>query len=699
MMRSLLKTLLVSLLFAVSASAATIAVPAGGDLQAALNVAQCGDTIVIEAGATFTASGIEQPFQLKAKPCTDSSWITIKGSNSDALPSTLKPLSVSAIQNLRPPRIVTSTAYPALEAVASANRYRLVGIEVTNDSRGRTIVNNGLIYAGVRHGSSPAVTLATVPRLIEFDRCWVHSEEDGSDSETATALRGFWLAAADIRIVNSRVAGFRAQAPGTVGGQSTHGVLIEKGPGPYLIDNSYLEAWFTSIFTGGGPQWIVNQATVSSASLTQATLSNVNSLTVGDLVAFKVSGQPTVYQVARVTSVSGSTIQYVPQQGLPVEMGNPLRVAPAVPGDAVWNGDLPRFITITRNRFWKNPIVGARMAASTACGVRSDGSPLGCFGKGHIELKAGEGVFISGNDFGGFSSGFTFTSRNQSDERTSGNNPWATVRNVTVVNNHWSATAGNTGLGNLIGIQLTDNLVTTIPGANVVFENNLFENIVGPLLNIAGSHNVIFQHNTAVGAGDSNELKMIFGYAGANQNFKLENNLLLHNEYGLICSMTDGGCWPGLSMAGNVIVDNRSAARKSAEGSLVNRYPNNFIAPSFASLRLATDWSLSADSPYAGRGTDGRDPGCDIAAMWAAIGGAPQPTPSPTTTPTPSPSATPTPTPTPAPSPTPSAITRRVAWPRKDADRNKVIAREWLERFRLADLDEPGDWAIFERVP
>jgi hypothetical protein len=44
------------------ASAATLTVTAGGDLQAAIDAARPGDTIVLQAGATFNG-----PFRLRAK--------------------------------------------------------------------------------------------------------------------------------------------------------------------------------------------------------------------------------------------------------------------------------------------------------------------------------------------------------------------------------------------------------------------------------------------------------------------------------------------------------------------------------------------------------------------------------------------------------------------------------------------------------
>ena len=269
---------------------ATINVPVGGNLQGAADTARCGDTIVIQAGAKFVTPGLEVPALILRKSCSTTKPITIK--SDVALPPTFRTQSSAQLAALNLPRIVSNTSTPAVEFVGGSAGYRLIGIEVTNDDRGTGVVNNGLVLAGLRHGSSPNVTRETVPRDIEFDRTWIHGREDGTNSEVATCLRGFTLGANNFRVVNSRVAGFRAFMPHTTGaGASTQAILIEKGPGPYLIQNNFLEAWFTTIFTGGGPQWVTNQATVSNASLSQATLSNVSNLAIGDYIAFKVSGQ------------------------------------------------------------------------------------------------------------------------------------------------------------------------------------------------------------------------------------------------------------------------------------------------------------------------------------------------------------------------------------------------------------------------
>src|SRR5437764_14959999 len=64
-------------------------VAAGANLQQALNNAHCGDTLLLQAGATFT--GI---FDLPAKACDAQHWIVIRTSAPDsALPAQGKRIS------------------------------------------------------------------------------------------------------------------------------------------------------------------------------------------------------------------------------------------------------------------------------------------------------------------------------------------------------------------------------------------------------------------------------------------------------------------------------------------------------------------------------------------------------------------------------------------------------------------------------
>ena len=97
--RSLLTVLalFVVIIFSTSAVAATLNVPAGGDLQAALNAAQPGDTVVLEAGASFTGT-----FTLPNKDAA-TDYITVRTSTPD---SPQMPAAVYSIA-VTPPRSST----------------------------------------------------------------------------------------------------------------------------------------------------------------------------------------------------------------------------------------------------------------------------------------------------------------------------------------------------------------------------------------------------------------------------------------------------------------------------------------------------------------------------------------------------------------------------------------------------------------
>ncbi|HEX8145428.1 MAG TPA: hypothetical protein VF553_22860, partial [Pyrinomonadaceae bacterium] len=70
----------------------TIRVPAGGDFQKALNAARPGDSIILEAGASYLG-----PFTLPAKPGsnTDADFISIQSSALSLLPPSSQRVSPS----------------------------------------------------------------------------------------------------------------------------------------------------------------------------------------------------------------------------------------------------------------------------------------------------------------------------------------------------------------------------------------------------------------------------------------------------------------------------------------------------------------------------------------------------------------------------------------------------------------------------
>src|SRR4051812_1610339 len=104
------------------AEAATLTVNAGGDLQAAINAARPGDTILLAAGATFTGS-----FTLPAKNGT--SYITIRSSAPDtALPPAGVRITPDFAAQL--PKIRSTSTGAAFRTSAGASYWRLQFLEI-----------------------------------------------------------------------------------------------------------------------------------------------------------------------------------------------------------------------------------------------------------------------------------------------------------------------------------------------------------------------------------------------------------------------------------------------------------------------------------------------------------------------------------------------------------------------------------------
>jgi len=221
----------------VSPTGSTINVPAGGDLQAAINNAKPGDEIVLQAGATYTGN-----FVLPVKSGGDAThWVTIRTSSMAWLPpegSRVSPSYASAMA-----KIVTNDATaPAIATAPSASYYRIVGLEMTIPST--ATINYGI----VRFGSSGAEqnTLSQVPHHLVLDRVWVHGQTS-INTQRCVTFNSAWSAVVDSYLSDCHGKGFDAQA-----------VAGWNGPGPFKIVNNYLEGSGENILFGGADPSIQN---------------------------------------------------------------------------------------------------------------------------------------------------------------------------------------------------------------------------------------------------------------------------------------------------------------------------------------------------------------------------------------------------------------------------------------------------------
>jgi hypothetical protein len=206
---------------------------AGGNLQAALNNAQAGDTIILDAGATFFG-----PITLPNK--VGNQWITIESSALSSLPAPGQRVGPQDAAFM--PQITAPAFAPALQTAPGAHNYRFIGIEFLPE----TAATQGYDLIDLGDGSSAQNALAQVPHDLTLDQCYVHTWLDQSFK------RGIALNSASTAIVNSYIAGFK------VNGQDSQAIGGWNGPGPYKIDNNYLEGAGENIIFGGATASIPN---------------------------------------------------------------------------------------------------------------------------------------------------------------------------------------------------------------------------------------------------------------------------------------------------------------------------------------------------------------------------------------------------------------------------------------------------------
>ena len=107
-------------LAATTAGAATIQVVAGGNLQAALDAAQPGDTITLEPNATYVGN-----FVLPYKgDLTYDQYITIRSAAPDSAFADYGRITPAFAASL--PKIKSPNSFPSLQTAPRANHYRLV---------------------------------------------------------------------------------------------------------------------------------------------------------------------------------------------------------------------------------------------------------------------------------------------------------------------------------------------------------------------------------------------------------------------------------------------------------------------------------------------------------------------------------------------------------------------------------------------
>ncbi|HKE62038.1 MAG TPA: hypothetical protein VKB33_06180 [Nitrospira sp.] len=204
----------------------TLIVKAGDDLQEALELAQPGDEIVLEAGATFKG-----PFTLPNKG-GGSGWIIVRTSVSDREfpgPGT----RVGPPHGTLMPKLTSSRGDGVVIAEPGAHHYRFIGLEVTP-------AEGTHLYSLMWFGHNSERTVNDLPHHIIVDRCYIHGDPK-KGSRRGVALNGRHIAVIDSYVSDFKEVGADSQA-----------LMGWGGSGPFKIVNNYLEGAGENIFFGGG---------------------------------------------------------------------------------------------------------------------------------------------------------------------------------------------------------------------------------------------------------------------------------------------------------------------------------------------------------------------------------------------------------------------------------------------------------------
>ncbi len=211
-------------------SGQVVSVASGQSLQAAIDAAQPGDTLELEAGATFTG-----PFTLKKK--SGSGVIVIRTATPDAqfaAPGT----RVSPALSGKMAKLV-GQGPSVVRTEKGASGYRLVGLEITAEA-------GQYVSSMVRFGApGSASTQADLPSDMIVDRCYIHADPVGG-------RRGVTLNSASSAVVDSYLAEFREK------GADSQAIVGWDGAGPFVIQNNYLEGASENVMFGGGDPGVQN---------------------------------------------------------------------------------------------------------------------------------------------------------------------------------------------------------------------------------------------------------------------------------------------------------------------------------------------------------------------------------------------------------------------------------------------------------
>jgi hypothetical protein len=568
--------------------------------------------ILLEAGAEFVGN-----FVLPVK--SGDAPIVLRSAPSDLLPGEGVRIQSSHVPLLA--RLRSPNSASALKTAAGAHHWELRYLEFGANTGGY----GDVIQIG--DGSAAQNTLARVPHHLVLAHLYVHGDP------LLGQKRGIALNAAHVTIRDSSIFDCKGV------GMDTQAIAGWNGPGPYLIENNYLEGAGENVLFGGADPAIAglvatditfrrnlvsrpmawrNPIIAAPVGVT-ATAEGGGSLPADSysyrIVARRPVGQGTIGRSAASQEVYAT-----------VGEGGAVRLSWQAVADATEYRVYGRRAA-AQDIYWtvKTTAFVDTGAGGAAGAVPTTGGTLWSV-KNLFELKNARNVIVEDNVFEnhwkesqpGYA--LVFTPRNSGGACT-----WCIVDQVRFEYNVVRHIAAGI---NLLGYDIASR--PTQQTAGVQIRNNLFYDISAThgggsawfLLIGDEPRNIIVDHNTVSHSGSS----LIFAYGGTSADpremygVRITNNAARHGTYGINGEFFGYGngvirsFFPDGTVAGNFLA-----------GGSASRYPSgNVVTGAFDSQfadAASGDFRLRSDSELRGAATDGGDIGADMGSVVARTEG------------------------------------------------------------------------------
>jgi hypothetical protein len=583
----------------------TIHVPAGGNLQAAIDQAKGGDVITLAAGVTYTGN-----FVLRNKPGVTTPIVIKTADPAGALPR--RGVRITPVQAPLLAKIKSGNAAAALRTETAAHHWTLELLEFQANLKGY----NDIISLGA--GDTTQTDLAQVPYALVLDRLYIHGDPLHGQK------RGIALHSRDTAIINSYV----TECKGI--GQDTQAISGFNGPGNYLIENNYLEGAGENFMIGGADPTIPNlvpahvvfrrnhlrkplewrSPIVPTPSGVAASPVPGGGVLPGGTYSYKVVARRPAGQANIASSDASAEVTAAIGAGGAVTITwQPVPDAQEYFVYGRTSGAINTYWTTTSTSFTDTGAAGT--AGTPVTGTR-------WVVKNLFELKSGQDITIEGNVFENLwiasQSGYAivFTPRNQS-----GRAPWTVLQRITFRDNLVRHSAGGV---NILG---RDDLQPSLRTNHIDIVNNVFEDLTASIWGTGsrflligdGPDSVTIDHNTVITTNSS----LVWLYGGpqsaptAISNSRYTNNLSAHNRYGIM-----GQNYPTGTPAINAYLPDGVVSHNVLAGGSASGYPTPNFFPTVAAWEsgfvnfAAGNYRLAPTSPYNNAGSDGIDIGADV---------------------------------------------------------------------------------------